>query len=288
MKTRLLLTSGLFAALATLGHAQYSLAISTVATGSAGFGDATGSGRFMSSNGPAHLGGGNISGYVPMSSGGAYNGTGDMIVGDNSGNSFNFSLILQFTTTADFRAVAQGGGTILLTGKTLYGVDDGFGGTAVKTTGNVDWAPVSVSLNGYGNSATGTFSDTNNFRAHGAFNNTDAENNSVNAYTLGPAIAFDSDPYVADATFTVDVTALFNNSGALAALSATNDRVMMGLSAWAPDGSVILSADGIADRIAFQPGSFQLTAVPEPSTFAAILGFVALAGVMIRRRLRNR
>lgn len=287
MKTlHLLLAAAGTLSAATLS-AQSSLLISTTATGSRGFGDATGSARIMSSNGPAHLGGGNISGVKPMSDSGAYNDTGDMIVGDNGGNNFNFSLILQFTTTSQFRTLAQAGNQILLTGSSLFEAPDGFGGTSQVTTGNVDWAPISVSLNGYGSSGTGTFGDSNDFRAHAAFNNTDAETNSTNAYTLGPAINFDSDPYSGDATFTVDVTQLFTDSGALAAISSSNDRVMLGISAWSADGSTILSNNSTDDRIAFAPDSFQLTAVPEPSTYAAIFGALALAGVLLRRRLRK-
>jgi hypothetical protein len=285
MKKTFLILS-LFATAASAAVGQAILNISTVATGSRGFGDATGSARIMSTQGPAHLGGGNIAGVVPFSSGGTFNSTGDMIVGD-AGDFLNFSLAMQFTTTAAFRSLAQAGNQIILTGTSLYGVDDGFGGTTVVTKGNVDWAPINVTLAGYGNSATGTFGDSNDFRPHAAFNGTDPETNSTNVNTMGPSITFDGDPYAGDTTFSVDVTSLFSSTGTTAALSASDDRVMLVLGAWNSDLSAIFSVNGVDDRIAFQPGSIQLTAVPEPSTYAAVLGLIAVAAVVYRRRKQS-
>lgn len=234
------------------------------------------SGRVMSSTGPAHLGtGGNIGGVIDL------NDIGDAIVGDG-GPVNNFSLILGFNTTADFRSAVANGAPVVLTGSTLFGIDDGFGGVDQKTIGNVDWAPVSASVNGYGSSVTGTFSDANNFRRHAAFNLGDTSATSTNAYTLVGALDFATDPYTGSTTFSIDLTS------ALAGLplDSDNDRIMIGLSAWAFDNGTLIvnNGNGNPDRIAFVGSSFELTAIPEPSTYAALFGVLAVAFVAWRRR----
>jgi hypothetical protein len=223
------------------------------------------SGRIMSSNGPAHLGGGNISGVINP------NDTGDFIVGDNGGNSFNFSLIVAFDTSAAFRSAVAGGAPVTLSGSTL----------SALSTGNVSWAPISASVNAIGSTADAPYGDANNFRRHAAFNLTDGTG-AVNYAVAGP-LAFAGDPYTANTTFTVDMTSVF----AGLPLSGTDSRVMIGISAWTSDLSAVMSADGIADRVAFVGSSLELTAVPEPSTYAAIFGLMALGLMALRRRQRS-
>lgn len=237
--------------------------------------DPASSGRIMSNNGPQHLGGGNISGVI------ALNDTGDAIVGDNGGNSFNFSMIVGFNTTPEFRTAVANGAQVTFSGNALFGVDDGFGGTDIKSTGNVDWAPISASVNAIGNSTTGTVGDSNNFRRHASFNLGDAASSTwENVYTVAGALNFAGNPYAENTSFTVDMTSAFSGL----ALSGDLDRVMIGVSAWTPDLSAIWSANSVADRVAFVGSSFELTAVPEPSTYAALIGLVALGVVAFRRR----
>ncbi|MCC5807201.1 MAG: PEP-CTERM sorting domain-containing protein [Opitutales bacterium] len=234
------------------------------------------SGRIMSNNGPEHLGGGNISGVENL------NDTGDAIVGDNPGNNFNFSLIIGFDTTAAFRTAVAGGAPVIFSGMSLFGVDDGFGGVDVKSTGNVDWAPISASVNAVGSATDAPYGDSNNFRRHAAFNLGDGASAADNYAVAGPLV-FAGNPYAESTSFSVDMTSVF----AGLPLSDDNSRVMIGISAWTPDLSAILSANSIGDRVAFVGSSMELTAIPEPSTYAAIFGLFAIAGVMLRRRLRR-
>lgn len=234
------------------------------------------SGRIMSSNGPLHLGGGNISGVIDL------NDTGDAIVGDNAGDSFNFSLIIAFDTTAAFRSAVAGGAPVIFSGLSLFGVDDGFGGVDVKSTGDVSWAPISASLNAIGSSVDAPYGDANGFRRHAAFNLGDGAGAADNYAVAGP-LDFAADPYAESTAFSVDMTSVFSGL----ALSETTDRVMLGISAWSPDLSALFSGDGTANRVAFIGSSMELTAIPEPSTYAALFGLFAFAGVLIRRRLRR-
>ncbi|MEX0325683.1 MAG: PEP-CTERM sorting domain-containing protein [Puniceicoccaceae bacterium] len=277
MKKRLLLLSAAVLALAVTASAQITLNANAGASGRT---------QWAPTSGPAHLG---QSGVPWGPSDGSWNDTGDTIVGD-AGNNQNFQLNIGFDTTAAFRSAVAGGGTVTLTGTSLFGVDDGFGGTIAKTEGNVSWSPIFVTLSGYGNSAIGTFGDTTDGSSPNAFiqiaaaNGTGAATNATFAYTVGPNLSFSGDPYSADSTFTVDITSMLSSLP----LDASNDRIMLSLAARVDSPYDHSNDDGLNDRIAFYSSSFQVTAVPEPSTYAAIFGFLALAGVIIRRRLQNR
>lgn len=264
---------------AFLGMAVTSLAQINIAADSADSGR-TQWAPFTGTPGPKHLG----ADGAYWSAGDSWNDAGDSIVGDAGPNNQNFGLVLTFDSTSAFRTAVSNGNTVTLSGTSLFA--DGFG--TQKTVGNVDWSKILVTFQAYGSSTSGDISNVDGFAVARAGNldPNDGQVNTVYAYNVGPELVFDSDPYAGDATFTVDITSLLSG----VPLDASNDRFMLGIFAYSNDGLAPLTVsdfDGSDDRIAFYSSSFQVS-VPEPSTYAAIFGFLALAGVMIRRRLRNR
>jgi hypothetical protein len=219
---------------------------------------------------PVHLGGdGSVAGGA-RGEGASINDTGDAIVGDGGGANQLFSLILMFDTTETVREIVDSGNyEVLLHGSTLYSVTDELDQTIVKTTGGVDWAPIVVSRQGYGNSETGTFGDFT-FLTAAAWNlNPDEEvTNAVYDYKASATnLPNDAAVEAGDVPFSADITDLVDPG----MLTADNGRLVLALSAIDPaNPSAFSNFNGTPDRVAFYGTEFALEFValpPPPATF---------------------
>jgi hypothetical protein len=221
--------------------------------------------------GPVHLGkAGTLWSGAP---GDSMDDSGNALIGDGDSEQ-NFGIVLAFDTTEAFRTKVSNGESVVLKGTTIFEVDDGFGGTTQVTLGDLSWADLFVTVQGYGNSLDGSFGDDvtlgNPFRTQAAGNLDPADAPLTNAtydYAVGPALTFSADPFAQEADFEIDVTALIS----AIALDATTDRVYIGLFARKDGdgaGTGYVGSDGEADndRIAFYSSSFELAAgTPAPA-----------------------
>jgi hypothetical protein len=175
-----------------------------------------------------------------------------------------------FDTTETVRDIIDSGYyEVYLNGSTLHSVTDELDQTLVKTTGSVDWAPIVVSRQGYGNSTTGNFGGFQ-FKTAAAWNLNPADtiNGAVYDYMASAThLPNDETVYQEDVPFSADITDLF----APGMLTAEDDRVVLALSAVDPaNPSAFSNFNGTPDRVAFYGTQFALEFValpPPPATF---------------------